>query len=189
MQDFLVYTALWLLYYLLHSALASLKTKSVFPESFNYRLFYTIVSVLLLAPLVFAHWKLSSWLLFPTGLGTKLVSIGFGYTAFVLFKQSAKAMDIKAFIGLKQEESSLITSGILGRVRHPLYLATFLLLVGFVLYQPSSLNAAILLSTTIYLPMGIMWEEQKLVKQFGDEYREYRKNVPAFFPRLKTRSS
>ena len=38
--------------------------------------------------------------------------------------------------------------------------------------------------TLVYLPIGIRLEEHKLIAQFGEEYRRYRREVPALFPKL-----
>jgi protein-S-isoprenylcysteine O-methyltransferase Ste14 len=34
----------------------------------------------------------------------------------------------------------------------------------------------------VYIPIGIYFEEKKLIKMYGDQYVEYKKRVPAIFP-------
>jgi protein-S-isoprenylcysteine O-methyltransferase Ste14 len=36
----------------------------------------------------------------------------------------------------------------------------------------------------IYLPIGIIFEEQKLVKEYGDRYKKYQKEVPMLIPKI-----
>jgi protein-S-isoprenylcysteine O-methyltransferase Ste14 len=38
-----------------------------------------------------------------------------------------------------------------------------------------------MLTNVIYFPLK---EEKDLIKRFGDDYREYRRHVPAWIPRL-----
>ena len=40
--------------------------------------------------------------------------------------------------------------------------------------------------TFVYLPIGIALEERKLIAAFGEEYRRYRREVPALIPHLHT---
>jgi hypothetical protein len=44
-------------------------------------------------------------------------------------------------------------------------------------------SAAKRLSPTAYLILGAKLEERKLIVKFGDRYRRYRQQVPAFIPR------
>jgi hypothetical protein len=77
----------------------------------------------------------------------------------------------------------LITDGIFGYVRHPLYLGSFLIIT----FNPSpDINKiALIIAADIYFIIGGIIEQQRLVKIFGDEYIEYMKIVPAFFPTLR----
>lgn len=67
------------------------------------------------------------------------------------------------------------------KLRHPLYL-------GFLIAFWSSpkmtyAHFAFACLMTGYILLGINWEEQDLVRDFGDLYREYRRSVPKLFPR------
>jgi protein-S-isoprenylcysteine O-methyltransferase Ste14 len=87
-----------------------------------------------------------------------------------------------------QEASApLISQGVYGRVRHPIY--TFTLLAFF--FTPLMTLDRLLLSVgmTVYLWLAIPIEERKLRAQFGADYDHYRTQVPALFPRLLSSSS
>jgi|GEM_PF-3997521 len=81
-------------------------------------------------------------------------------------------------------EAKLEIRGLFGLVRHPI---TSLLFVA--LWSHDTLTAGRLLFNvlfSIYSVVGTAFEERSLVKDFGKDYLEYRKRVPAFFPRLTT---
>jgi len=74
----------------------------------------------------------------------------------------------------------LVTEGIYSYVRHPQYSGLFLVTIGFIIQWPS-------LTTLIMWPILLfayyrlsMREEQDMMKQFGQEYSEYKKKVSAF---------
>jgi len=72
--------------------------------------------------------------------------------------------------------------GIYSIVRHPI---TSLLLVA--LWAHPTLTAGRLvwnLLFSIYSVVGTIFEERSLIKEFGKDYQEYRRRVPAFFPKL-----
>jgi protein-S-isoprenylcysteine O-methyltransferase Ste14 len=80
----------------------------------------------------------------------------------------------------------LVTRGAYGFVRHPAYLAAFLvwlsLAVGF-------RSATVLALTVAYvIPVYLLYirsEEAMLAGAFGDQYRDYRRTVPLFIPRRR----
>jgi protein-S-isoprenylcysteine O-methyltransferase Ste14 len=76
-------------------------------------------------------------------------------------------------------------SGVHRYVRHPLYLGTFIFLWGLFLLIPlwSSLIAVVLIQA--YTQTGIIFEEKKLVAEFGDQYRDYQQAVPKLIPGLR----
>jgi protein-S-isoprenylcysteine O-methyltransferase Ste14 len=65
-------------------------------------------------------------------------------------------------------------------VRHPLYLYSTLFLV----LNPVMTAQWFLLTifSIAYFIVGAMIEERRLLKEFGDEYRGYRRHVPFIIP-------
>ncbi len=77
----------------------------------------------------------------------------------------------------------LVLNGLYRWVRHPLYTCTYLFLW---LAPTMSWNLlALNLGVTAYMWIGTIFEERKLVEQFGQEYEDYRARTPRIFPWLK----
>ncbi len=82
--------------------------------------------------------------------------------------------------GLTQKE--LITTGVYGVVRHPMYLGAIL----FFTFEPRiSVNGlTVTVLADLYFIWGAFIEERRFLRMFGDQYREYMKKVPRLIPRL-----
>jgi protein-S-isoprenylcysteine O-methyltransferase Ste14 len=101
--------------------------------------------------------------------------------------------DLKEFVGLRQWErhrkeerettgrnDRLFTGKGYGLVRHPLYLGCSLLLAFHPVQTRNS--AATAAAVIAYFYIGTFFEERRLVRKFGEEYREYQHRVPRFLP-------
>ena len=113
----------------------------------------------------------------------------------LIFLAALRPVNMRAFTGISQaadylrmgrtsgdiegiEDTGLVTSGIYGLVRHPMYLAGILVF----LFEPEiTLNSLELrLLATGYFVLGMLIEERRLMHDFGESYRAYRKSVPMF---------
>ncbi len=77
------------------------------------------------------------------------------------------------------DAAELSFNGILGIVRHPWYLA------GFILIWASDFGTAEIIRNIIvdfYFVIGAFLEERKLITELGDNYREYQRQVPMLIP-------
>ena len=82
---------------------------------------------------------------------------------------------------------ALCSSGPFAFVRNPLYLGNMFMYLGIV-FIAGSANIWLMVATTvafflIQYSLIVSLEEETLEAIFGQEYEEYRKNVPALFPR------
>ena len=79
----------------------------------------------------------------------------------------------------------IVTTGIYSIVRHPQYLGGLLAHIGmfFLLSAGYSLLSTPLMAVIIYTISRK--EEKELIKEFGEEYEDYRKKVPMLMPRLR----
>ena len=78
----------------------------------------------------------------------------------------------------------IVTTGVYSVVRHPQYFGGILAHVGFsfLLSGMPSLLATPLVIAVVY---AISWKEEKeLTKEFGQEYQDYKRNVPMLIPKI-----
>jgi len=79
----------------------------------------------------------------------------------------------------------IVSTNIYSLIRHPQYFGGVLAHIGISLLL-SSLFSLILTPLVILLNFLVAWKEEKeLIKEFGDQYKNYREKVPMFFPKLK----
>ncbi|MBF0478048.1 MAG: isoprenylcysteine carboxylmethyltransferase family protein [Candidatus Omnitrophica bacterium] len=77
----------------------------------------------------------------------------------------------------------LTTSGPYAHIRHPLYFGTSLVLIGFIIMLKMYLVGILffIVVVSVYF-RTIKQEEQMLEDKFKDDYLDYKKKVPAFYP-------
>ena len=76
-------------------------------------------------------------------------------------------------------DEALHLDGLHRYVRHPLYAATFPILWGLV---DSEFALATAIWASAYFWLGSRYEERRLIARYGEAYRRYRTQVPAFVP-------
>lgn len=93
--------------------------------------------------------------------------------------------------GVIYKNRKLASTGAYSLVRHPLYLGNFLILGGFMLACANLVVVALVAFFFLfYYPAAIRYEDTKLENIFGDEWREWSRNIPGMFPtRLKWRAN
>lgn len=78
----------------------------------------------------------------------------------------------------------VITKGVYSIIRHPQYLGATLAHIGFS-FLLSALQSLLIAPLVIVLIFIISWKEEKeLIKEFGQEYEEYKKSVPMLIPKI-----
>ena len=184
---------LWLLYFAIHSLLASLAFKKWFQEHFQsvmpwYRVIFNSVSVLLLVPpLLYMQanrgrmlWEWQGTWFYLANLLAILAILGFLWTM--------RSYDGDEFLGIRQvrEQRSSIAddetfklSPMHRYVRHPWY-ALSLVLIWTRDMDTGLFITALMIS--LYFIIGLRLEERKLVAYHGERYRRYRQQVPALVP-------
>lgn len=193
MGSFLLVLLSWATYFFLHSFLASNRSKRWFSKVMgvtfrHYRLLYVVFSTSGLFALLFLNSVIYPDRLFDRSPWVQYVSLSLTAFGVIVIRLAFREFNWKAFAGIAAEESEVFRKeGVLRYVRHPIYSGTILIVVGYFLYQPTVGSLVATTVTFAYLPLGIWLEERKLVKQFGDAYREYKKSVPAIIPRFQGR--
>lgn len=184
---------LWLVYFALHSLLASLwlKTRVAtrWPAAMPwYRLAFNSLAVLLLLPPLGMLWWLRGEPLWRYEGIWQGVMLALMILALAGFIWSLRYYDGSEFIGIRQlqrqlrdvrDRERLHISPMHRFVRHPWY-SLGLLLVWSQEMDPARLLSAIMI--TGYLIVGSRLEERKLVIYHGERYRHYRAKVPGLIP-------
>src|SRR5215467_10494698 len=83
-----------------------------------------------------------------------------------------------------QQRHVLVTSGPYSHIRHPQYVGFILVMLGFLVQWPTLLTLAMLPVLVFMYARLARSEEREALDLFGETYRDYMKETPAFIPRL-----
>ncbi len=86
----------------------------------------------------------------------------------------------QGWTGVRPGPAKLRIEGPYRLMRHPLMLGLLIAIWGVPVMPPELLMMN--LGMTMYVLVAIRWEEHDLVREFGSEYEEYRRRVPAIVP-------
>ena len=83
----------------------------------------------------------------------------------------------------------LVVRGLYRYVRNPMYVAVGSILAGeAILFRSQALLVYAAVVVLFFTALVIVYEQPTLERKFGDSYRRYRREVPAWFPRLRRSS-
>jgi protein-S-isoprenylcysteine O-methyltransferase Ste14 len=114
------------------------------------------------------------WSQVPTAIclvGDVLVAVGLGVAMQVLIQNSHAAATIRVEAG-----QTLVSTGLYGLVRHPMYTGNVIVMVGTPLALGSYWGLVFIVSGLIVLGLRIR-DEEKLLQEELDGYREYTRKV------------
>jgi protein-S-isoprenylcysteine O-methyltransferase Ste14 len=145
---------------------------------------------LIIAVLFFVVWILDSFFFkYTTFLNDYIplvVQITLGVICLALALYMARTGMTIVFNEVR-ETPGVMRKGVFGVVRHPIYYSEILLYLGLLLLRTSLAAAVIWIIAIGFLHFISRYEEKLLVERFGDDYRQYMKDVPMYFPRLRRR--
>ena len=140
-------------------------------------IFISVVITIFLHKWLFPEWKRQLFNELFNFSGVVLVLFGF------LFRVCAR--------GYKEEKSSqgrsLVKDGPYALIRNPMYFGTLLIGIGTtaILFQFWTIFLFLAVFLLIYIPQ-VRKEEALLAAMFKEEYQEYSKAVPGYFPRIRS---
>jgi methanethiol S-methyltransferase len=182
------------MYFAIHTLLADLRVKEIIQSAVPaltkpYRLIYNVIAVGGLAALIGLSTREMEYLYHP-GLISVIPGLVILIFGIWIVYEAVRYFDLPEFFGIKPfktqtiaaTDEGLITSGLYRYVRHPLYSGTLMLTVGWFMVFPTVALAIFLICMALYLPVGIFFEEKKLVKEFGRDYIEYQRKVFRLIP-------
>ena len=133
-------------------------------------------------------WGLTGWDAHDTWLPLRIVGVvlivtGVGVLLHAFLRFVVEGIGTPAPVAPTQR---LVVGGLYRHVRNPMYLAVAATIVGqaLVLGQPALLLYAALFGVTVYSFVRL-YEEPTLHQQFGEQYEEYRRAVPGWWPRRR----
>jgi protein-S-isoprenylcysteine O-methyltransferase Ste14 len=178
----------------LHSLLASNRAKQAFKRRFGdsnyrfYRLLYNVVGALTFIPVLAVLALDPGQTLYRLSWPWTLIAFAGQALAILLLFLGLLQTDAIWFLGFRQlaqpgaqESDALEVRGLYCRVRHPLYSAGLLFIWLTPIMTTSIL--ALNISLTLYILIGSIFEERRLVGHFGQAYVDYQNHVPRLIPR------
>lgn len=185
-KDYIFLLLTWAGFYFIHSLLASTAIKSRVKLP-GYRLIYNFIAGLTLIGVMYISVITPSSPIFEKQGWIKITGLVLAVWGVWIVNLSFRYYNFKTFIGLREEKrgQKLQKKGLLRLIRHPIYAGTLLILIGYFLFSPTTTSLIILVVTILYVFIGIKLEETKLIKEFGEEYLDYRKEVPMLVPFIR----
>lgn len=188
---------LWIAWCAVHSLLINRSVLQFIQEKFPrltpfYRLLFNGWSLVTFIPLVIATRMTEGQVVVAWSGFWVIPRVVLLLLVVLLFIGGAKQYDLGYFLGLKQlhsgeartllsDDDQFSETGILGLTRHPWYFGSLLLLWTMLSEFPLPVFWAVSIMS-IYLVLGTILEERKLVAEYGDSYRAYRQRVSMLFP-------
>lgn len=158
-----------------------------------YRLAYNLFSVLSILPLLYLlATRLPSTPLWRVPLPFSLLFVAVQIVGLAGLAVSLLQTDVWRFAGVRQAlrylrgaedpdpPGTFVQSGAYRLVRHPLYFFSMLFIWFVPIMTVNTLVFNVL--ATVYFLVGALHEERRLEAEFGERYRHYRQEVPAFLP-------
>jgi protein-S-isoprenylcysteine O-methyltransferase Ste14 len=198
-MKYLLTVLLWTGYVSLHSFLISIRFTNLMARLLKkyyafYRLFYVLISFILIIPLINYTSQLDDKVIITYGSIVSIIryvlisgSLLMFFWAFFIDYDSLTFFGIRQILNFKKEKKinppgEIKRNGLLGIMRHPMYLALIIYLWCQTFRMVDIVTNTLL---TIYVIIGTILEERKLVSEFGEEYIKYKKEVPMLIPFTK----
>ncbi|MEJ2512493.1 MAG: isoprenylcysteine carboxylmethyltransferase family protein [Anaerolineales bacterium] len=142
-----------------------------------YRLFYSLFASVTLLPVLILPAVIPDQTLYKIPEPLVYFTVFIQIVSVLLLVYSVLQTGALQFIGLSQafglkREDKLNTGGLYRYMRHPLY--TFSLLVLWLTPTMTRNFALLYAALTVYIIIGAIFEERKLLQTFGAAYQEYR---------------
>jgi methanethiol S-methyltransferase len=200
-MDYVFIASLWILYCALHSYLISIGFTNLMIRLLRnyyafYRLIYILISLILLIPLIKYTGQADTTIIITYEYPLSIVryaliagSLVMFFYAFFFNYDSLSFFGIRQILNFKKAKNpdsstDIRKNGLLGVIRHPMYLA----LIIYLWCQTFRMMDIVVNSVlTLYVVVGTVLEEKKLVSEYGDQYIKYQQEVPMLLPFTKAR--
>jgi methanethiol S-methyltransferase len=201
-MEYLFIALLWAAYCAFHSFLISIRFTNLMTRSLKnyyafYRLFYILISLILLIPLINFTAQIDTHVIITYTPPLSIVrSVLIWGSLLMFFWAFFFNYDSLSFFGIRQILSfgkikkpnpsvEIKRNGLLGILRHPMYLA---LIIYLWCQTFRVVDIVVNIVLTIYVIIGTKLEETKLVLEFGEAYIKYQHEVPMLIPFTKPKA-
>jgi len=90
----------------------------------------------------------------------------------------------RIIFGRQRDGLMVIKEDVYSRIRHPMYFASLLTYLGFVVLSLSVVSFVIFLVAIGFYVFICRYEEKVLIEKLGEDYLKYKKQVPMLFPKF-----
>jgi methanethiol S-methyltransferase len=163
------------------------------PMRAYYRLFFTVFSAVTALAAFYIIWTQPDRLLYYPPLYISIPARVMQFFGVLIFLFASRIIHAGAFTGVRQaanylktgetsgdiegiENTGLVTSGIYGLVRHPMYLAGILVFLFEPVITVNSFSLRV--PAILYFLFGTFIEERRFLHDFGASYAAYQREVP-----------
>jgi methanethiol S-methyltransferase len=196
MNEYVLLSIFWTVFYASHSFLADnfvkKKMQNILLENYKYyRIIYNIISIISLVLILKFQLSINENKLFFFGVFQNIIALILVLSGIIVQLFAFKVFNKREFLGIEQlsinndkidKMKILIISGLYAYVRHPLYFGIILFSLGLLLFLANFSIILFNIITFAYLIVGTKLEEKKLIQEFGEDYKQYQKNVKMLIP-------
>lgn len=138
-----------------------------------------------LAILFFAVWIGDTFFLGYTTFLNSYVPLGLRVPVGIVNVLAALYLaraSLRIVFGETREIPQVIREGVFNIIRHPMYLSEILLYLGLILFSPSLAAVVVWILGIGFLHVIARYEERQLLAHFGEDYRDYMREVSMWLP-------
>jgi steroid 5-alpha reductase family enzyme len=164
-----------------------------------YRFLYNTISIFTFLVAIYFISKVPDHEIWTAPLALKWVMHGIQIAGLAFGALAFEHMDSREFMGFRQvwryltrretagnieglTQKELVRTGVYGIVRHPMYLAGLVIFTFSPIITVNGLTITVM--ADLYFLFGVYIEERRFLRSFGDEYREYMRQVPRLIPKM-----
>lgn len=162
-----------------------------------YRLIYNIIAISIFGAWFYLTVPIPEHVIYKMPFPFSILGYAIQIIALFLIMRAAQQFGASRFLGIEQlrvykneqklpeymdenHRGEMVKQGLYRWIRHPLYTFSMLFLISRPVLTTKWLVLIIIF--TAYFWIGSHFEEKKLVQRFGEEYKQYQKNVPRMIP-------
>jgi protein-S-isoprenylcysteine O-methyltransferase Ste14 len=113
-----------------------------------------------------------------------LAGLGLLAAGVAVASMAVRQMGVSWRMGIdRQGPGALVSTGLFGRVRHPIYTGSLLATAGLAAVTADMLSLAVAVSAFVGLPVQARLEEEFLSSRYPDQYPDYLRRTGRFWPR------